>query len=248
MRSTLSIRPLVGVCALVALLAVTLSAANPLPEGNGALAADIAFLQKGLSKEPQKREVTTLKAVAMLVALNAQNNSAGKDAAKMAGVRDAALKVAEAVTKKDYAGAKNAAAALSAPKSGGEVKAMQLETMHNFDLAELMSSFRKGTVGGLNLEADIKAQGKAVTNVAAAGVIGGRVALIGDYTLLMPPSEVNDATKKKQWADWSKEMTTISTDIAKEAAKGDKADKAALVKQFKALELNCTACHNVFRN
>jgi hypothetical protein len=238
------IRRLVGATALLGVIAWSLptEAANPLPESNGTLAADIAFLQKGLGKEPQKREIPTLKAVAMLIALNAQNQGGEK----MLGLRDAALSVAAAIAKKDFAGAKTAAEGLSSPKAGTDKKALKLHELHGLDLDSVMSSFRKGTVGGLNLEADVRTQAKGVTDVKAAGIIGGRVALIGDYTLLLPP-DLGDKAKKDQWAKWSQEMTDLGHDIAKESAKGDKANKADLAKKFKALDVNCNACHTVFR-
>ena len=243
------IRRMVGAAAFVGLAAWSLpsEAANPLPADNGTLAADVAFLQKGLSKEPQKREIPTLKAVAMLVALNAQNQMDGKDAAKMAGLRDAALAVAGAIAKKDFAAAKTAAADLSSPKAVADAKPVKLDGMHKFDLDEAMSTFRKGTVGGLNLEADVRTYSKAITDPKAAGVAGGRIALLGEYTLALPPEGI-DAAKKKQWDGWSKEMTNLGDNVAKEAAKGDKADKAKLTKDFKALDVNCNACHTVFRN
>ena len=242
-------RRIVGATVAVGLAAWSLGAANPLtlPEGNGVAAADIAFLQKGLSKQPIPREVPTLKATAMLVALNAQNQMGGKDGAKMAGLRDAALEVAAAVGKKDFAAAKTAAAALNDAKPVSDAKPVKLESMHKFELEELMSTFRKGTVGGLNLEAEVKAQSKAVTDPKLAAITAGRVALIGVYTVELPPEGI-DAAKKMQWDAWSKEMTKLASDVSDEAAKGAAADKAKLAKGFKALDMNCNACHTVFRN
>ena len=69
--------------------------------------ADIAYLQKALEKTPEKRAVPTLRAAAMNLALAGSGD-----------LRDQALKVADAVAKKDYAGAKAAAAKLT-PGSGG---------------------------------------------------------------------------------------------------------------------------------
>ena len=246
-------RRIVGATAVVGLAAWSLSAAevNPLPEGNGVAAADIAFLQKGLAKTPVAREVPTLKAVAMLVALNAQHQMDGKDGAKMAGLRDAALAVADAVGKKDFAAAKAAAAGLAEPKPASDAKPVKLDeliTAHKFDLDQLMSSFRKGTVGGLNLEADVKAQSKAVTDPKAAAVIAGRIALIGEYTLALPPEGIDADKKKKKWDAWSKEMTTLAVEVSKEAAKGAGANKATMSKGFRDLDANCNACHTVFRN
>ena len=242
-------RRIVGATAVVGLAAWSLGAANPLtlPEGNGVAAADIAFLEKGLAKQPVPREVSTLKAAAMLVALNAQNQMGGKDGAKMAGLRDAALEVAAAVAKKDYVAAKTAAGALKDAKPVADAKLVKLETLHKFDLHELMSSFRKDTVGGLNLGAEVKAQSKAVTDPKLAALTAGRIALIGVYTLEMPPEDI-DAAKKKQWDAWSKEMTTLATDISTEAAKGASADKPKMAKKFRDLDMNCNACHTVFQN
>lgn len=206
----------------------------------GTLAADIAFLNKGLAKEPQKREVSTLKAAALLIALNAQNDKDDKS-----GIRDAALAVADAITKKDFAKAKALAEKLADAKPTDK-KVVGLIEASKLNLDEVMSCFRKGTVGGLNLEADVKAYGKAVTDVKAAGIVGGRIALIADFTEKLPPDDAN-AEKKAQWAKWSKEMGKLGSDATTESAKGDKADKAALSKTFKALEVNCNACHTVFR-
>jgi len=204
------------------------------------LAADLAFLQKGLQKDPQKRELPTLKAVALLVALNSQNSKTDQS-----GVRDGALAVAAALSKKDFAQAKMLAAGLADAKPTDK-KALDLKTVSKTDLEEIMSCFRRGTVGGLNLEADIKAYSRSVTDVKAAGVVAGRVALIADYTLWLPPSDAA-GDKKAQWDKWSTEMGTIAKDIHSETAKGDQADKAKLAKSFKALETNCNACHTVFR-
>ena len=43
-------------------------------------------------------------------------------------------------------------------------------------------------------------------------------------------------------------MTNLATDVAKEAAKGEKADKVQIAKGFRSLDANCNACHTAFRN
>ena len=43
-------------------------------------------------------------------------------------------------------------------------------------------------------------------------------------------------------------MTTLAADIAKEAAKADKADKRKIAAGFRSLDANCNACHTAFRN
>jgi cytochrome c556 len=207
------------------------------------ISADIAFLQKGLSKMPQKREVPTLKAVAMLLALQGQNHISDP---KMAALRDQALKVGAAIAQKNYTAAKAEADKLANPPAATSKGPIKLAEQNKFDLAELMSLFRNERVGGLNIEKDIRAQAKKVTDADAAGVIGARCADAAVYALHLPPSDAVGA-KKKQWDDWCNEMKKLGEESAAEAGKGASADKAGLAKKFSALDANCTACHNVFR-
>lgn len=198
---------------------------------------DIAYLQKALSGKVEKRAVPTVKATAMLVALYAQKAGNG-------ALEEQALAVAAAVGKKDFAAAKAAAEKLSGA-TGGSSKGADLAD--KTDLAEVMSVFRNGTVGGLNMEKDIRAQGKKLSDVKLAADLGARSAFIAHYALKLPPADATGA-KKKQWDDWCKEMATLGADVAAEAAKGASANKAEVEKKLKALDANCTACHNVFRN
>lgn len=223
--------------------APTGSAADDLPPAvaKGLVERDIAYLQKELSKTPEKRAVPTLKAAAMLIALYAQDTGQGE-------LRDQALKVAGALAKKDFAGAKTAAAGLK-PGAAGKVAPVSLHEQHNFDLAELMSTYRNATVGGRNVEKDIRTQAKSVTDPTLVGDIGARVVLISHYTLKMPAerASANPANLKK-WEGYSNGTQKLATEIAAEAGKGAGADKAALAKKLKALDASCTACHNEFRD
>ncbi|HET6576433.1 MAG TPA: cytochrome c [Fimbriiglobus sp.] len=239
------IRRLTAVAGLVAAawLAAGSAADDALPPDlvKGMAARDIAYLQKELSKVPEKRAVPTLKATAMLLALYAQDTGQG-------ALRDQALKVAGALAKKDYAGAKTAAAGLKLG-AAGKVAPVKLHEMHNFDLAELMSTYRNATVGGRNVEKDIRKQGKAVTDTQLVGDIGARVVLVSHYALKMPAERATaNAANRKKWEGYSNETQKLASEIASAAAKGAGADKAALAKKLKALDASCTACHNEFRD
>jgi hypothetical protein len=237
--------------ALFALCGLTgsrpMAAKDALPEGGAGLLieSDIAFLKKALSKEPEKRAVPTLKAAAMMIALNAQNNLDGKDGDKMAAIRAQALTVAAELTAKNFPGAKAAVDGFDTAK-GGDKKALKLHELHKFDLAELMSQFRAGKVGGRNLEADLKEQAKKVTDVKLVAEAAARTAVIGQYSLDLPAEKAVGA-KKKMWDDLSKEMKKLGEEAAVEATKGAKADTAGLAKKLQAINANCTACHNEFR-
>ena len=208
------------------------------PVSQQVMKADADFLAKGLSKEPEKREISTLKAAAMLLALNAQQTKAG--------YRDQALKVAEEISAKKYTEAKTAADGLATAKAEpGEDK--KLAELNKFDLAEVMSCFRADRVGGMNLEKDIKAYGKALSDIDAAKVVAGRVALIAVYTKALPPAEAGGAAKKKKWDDLSDQMRAISHEILADL-NGAAPNKTAVEKNFVRLNSNCNACHTDFRN
>jgi hypothetical protein len=216
-------------------------AKDPLPAGAAAaqVEADIKYLQAGLAAK-KKNSVTPLKSTAMLLALNAQNQLDGKDGAKMAGVRDQAVKVAAALGKADPdwdAAAKDAAAMGTA--TGDPKKVVKLHEQNEFDVHDLMTVFKPKNRGGRGLEDDTIKFAKSVTDAKAAGEAANLVALIGQYSELMPP----DANKDK-WAGYSKDMVKAGAEAAEAAAKGD---KATIVKKFQAVDQNCKNCHNVFR-
>ncbi|OWK43417.1 cytochrome c [Fimbriiglobus ruber] len=235
-----------GLAVVVWLAAAESPAKETLPEGVAGklIDADVAYLQKALTKAPEKTVAPTLKAVAMEIALYAQNNLEGADANKMAALRAQALKVAEALTKKDYPAAKAAAEGLAKP-TGGDKKALKLHELYKYDVNEVMSAFRNSP-RGLNTEKDIRAQAKNVTDIKLAGELGARSALAAEYTLLLPSSDAVGA-KKKTWEGSAQDMGRLGQEIATEAAKGAKADKAVLKKKLAALDATCTACHNVFK-
>ena len=214
-------------------------AADPLPPGltKKLIDADIAYLKKGLAKKPDKPVVNTLHGVAMLLALEAQN--AGET-----GLRDQALKVADAVSKSEFAAAKAAADGLANPPKG-DGKPVKLHEKAGVDVNVIMGPMRNSP-RGLNIEKDLKAQSKKVTDVKLVADVAARSALIAEYTALLPSTEAA-GEKKKIWTESTEDMRKLSQEIAAEAAKGDKADKAGLQKTLAALDAACTACHNTFK-
>ena len=230
-------RRLAGVAGLVAmtwLVAASGVTAADKDAIDPALAADIAFLKAGLEKDltgKEKRAVPTLKAAAMNLAL-----------AGSADLRDQALKVAAAIGKKDYAGAKALAAKLT-PAAGSHGDPAKLIEAGKYDLAEVMSTYRAEKVGGMNLEKDIKSKGKVDAKQAA--VIAARTMLLAEYTAALPVEKAaaNDAGKKK-WEGLSKEQLKAAKELADDAAKGGK----DLAKKLTALDATCVACHNQFRD
>ena len=247
------IRRLVGGAGLLAAAWLTVAAddaaaqdALPPDIADAVIKADIAMLQKDLPKA-DKVKMYALKGTAMMIALYGQKNADGPNGDKMAALRDQALKVAAAIGKKDAKGAKAAADALS-NSTGGDKKPVDVVKQHDFDIAEAMSPFKKAP-RGQNLEADIKAQAKNVTDVKLAGALGVRSALYGEFAAAMKPTDraKPGSAEERLWDTSAKDMISLGREIAAEAAKGAKADKATLKAKLTKLDAACTACHNEFK-
>lgn len=233
-------RRLTGVAGLVAvtwLVAESGVSAAPKDAADPAVEADLAFLKAGLEKDlagKEKRAVPTLKAAAMNLAL-----------AGSADLREQAVKVAAAIGKKDYAGAKALAAKLS-PAAGSHGDPAKLIDAGKYDLAEVMSAYRAEKVGGMNLDKDIKAISKGTSKDAKlAATVAARTALLAEYTAALPAEKAaaNDAGKKK-WEALSKDQLEAAKGLAAAAAAGG----PDLAKKATALDASCTACHNQFRD
>ncbi|MGL6095899.1 MAG: hypothetical protein ACRC7O_08910 [Fimbriiglobus sp.] len=223
-----------GVIAAVVIAASTdpIIAEEPAGTTGKVVAADVAFLQKGLEKTPEKPLIPTLRAAALTIALYGTADN-----------RDAAQKVATAIAKKDYAGAKMTAAKLTAAtgKTGDPAK---LAEASKYELHELMSAFRKGP-RGMNIETDIRTQAKKVTDLKVVEIAAGRTAAIGAYAMVLPSEKAaaNPGNRKK-WDGYTADMVKLANEVAADAAKGT---ATGLEKKLKALDASCTACHNEFR-
>lgn len=216
------------------------STLNNAPQGKAYLEtikSDLAFLEAGLKSPPANRAVMPLKATAMLIAWVAQEN-------KNYAMRDQALKVAELMAKKDYSKAKVEAAKIGT-MTGGEGSDLKLATAARFDIEELMTLFKPANRSGRDFENLVRQYANVVRDVKKAGDVGSHIAIIAKYTHEQPVASAGGA-KLKLWQKFAKEMEQLGNDVAEEAGKASPS-KATLISKFKALDANCTACHNEFR-
>lgn len=215
--------------------------------------ADIAFLQKRLgelaaAEEPRDGQRKPTITVAMTLAAAAE--ALGDPALKAE-----ALKIAEAVSKKDVKGAAELAKKLKVqPGTPGKG---DLPKLAKFDVELAMTAFRNTKTGGLNLERDLKdyISMKDPKPVVPADVelLAARSALMMEYAADLHydgkyPSglSVSPATKA-EWTKWMRESVELSRQIADEAGKGNAADTKKIVKMLKALDTKCYECHNKYR-
>lgn len=224
-----------GICLLTS--ASTLLAELPKETAKKVREADIEQLQKKveiIAADPAKTRGTvyTVRGLALMLAKHGDEALTAQ-----------AARVVEAIEKKDYKAASEAAKGLSAPKGGAAPK-------FEYDLADVMSSYRLERSGGLNIEKDIRDYRKAKKiEPKDAELIGARSALIASYTTKMPNDKaMTNPAMTKKWERWSQEMETTGTELADEGAKGDKADQVKMVSILSKLEASCTNCHNDFRD
>lgn len=245
---TTRIRALAGGSALAAglwFLTAALAAPPALPKDSyqKAIKADVDFLQKKLDNivaDPTKNRgaIRTVKAVAMNIAFYGE-------AVKDEALKSQALKVAEALDKKDFKAAADAAKGLSAPKVDAAVKGSK-----TFALDDVMSPFRPTRTGGQNLEENIKAAKKmGKIEAADAELIGVRTSAIADYAVGMPTDKaMTNKDMKAKWERWNKDMAAASKELAEEGAKGKNADEKKMLAALTKLDNSCLNCHNDFKN
>jgi hypothetical protein len=224
-----------GICLLTTVSAIR--AELPKETTKKVIAADIADLQKKveiIAADPAKTRGTvyTVRGLALLLGTH------GDEALKAQAAR-----VVEALEKKDYKGAVEAAKGLSAPKAGPAPK-------FEYDLADIMSPFRLDRSGGLNIEKDIRDIRKAKKiDSKDAELIGARAVSIAGFTTKMPNDKaMTNPAMTKKWERWAKEMETSGTELATEGAKGDKADQAKMLSILSRLDASCSNCHTDFRD
>lgn len=213
--------------------------------------ADVAKLKEYIKvviddEKEAKRFGPTVKSLAMMLAMYGE---ATGDAA----LKDASLKVAEAAAKKDYKGAAGLADKLAVKGGGKALPPGTLHKLHGFALDEVMSPFRGGKVGGLNIDRDIKdllkKENPTKPDPVAVELLGARTAILGEYMLYMPNDKaaVNKSNTEK-WEKWSKETTELSKQLVAEAAKGKSANEKNMLGLVTKLNAKCSDCHNSFRD
>jgi hypothetical protein len=243
-----------------------------LPDGAASkmIETDIAFLEKALEKKPKAAEIATIKATALLIALNAQNSMSGTDATKMAALRASALDLAKAANTDsgkfadaDYMATKKAFTELKAGKGAAAdmapIPVAKMTEASGVDLDWLMRGAYKppAKVGpidtdkaGRQVEKNIKdmAAKKKPVDVAMATDAANRSIVVGEFTLAMPHEDAKkNPAKMKQWEEFTKEMIKVGKEVAAEGTKGAKADKGELQKRLSKLDGTCVACHEVFK-
>ncbi len=250
-----------GGAAAVALMATAIVTAEPVlsaAQSGKVIEADLAHLGKLVDLAKTKRVGGRVKSASVLLALYAQDHLAGKDGAKMAALRDGALKIAgkakssSAVTKSAAELATDVAALAKLSAGSGDAKPTDLKKIieeTSLDLMDVMDLFSSSIGGGMNIERDIREMKKdGPKGMDEAYLLAVRTAYISDLTLHLPNEMASSGAGKKSWDGYTMDMKKFSMEIALEAAKGDKGDKDKIKAAAGKLDASCTNCHNKFRD
>lgn len=160
---------------------------------------------------------------------------------------DGVKKVADALEKKDTAGAKKQAEAIA------KDTAME-DLMHLFALRTkkgLGVGSKPGSINPDGIERKLMDLAKKPLDAKQMGdeaqaikEMGNDMAALAAVCTAKPPEKDDGKKKKKDWVAWSAELQQQSLDLAN-AAKDKKA--ADVQKAAKAADATCTKCHDVFR-
>lgn len=249
---TTQFRVLTGAALFGVLCYLTAAVAAPPPLASAtykrAAESDIAQLQKHLAtcdSDPKeaKRYSPTAKAIAMSLALYGE-------AAGDAALKKQALKVADQIGKKNYKDALADAKALAIKPGAAPLNSKDLDNLKKFELEEAMAPFRVGTVGGLNIEKDIRGlrDGKITLKPAEVELLAARTASLLHFASKLPNAKATlNKANEAEWDKLSQDSIAIAKKIADEAAK-PKTDDKEINKQIKLLDAKCVLCHNKFRD
>jgi hypothetical protein len=222
-----------------------------------AMEFNATVLQEALGQEKVTRALKLKAATAArMVALAAQSGGRAKNA-QLATIRDAALKLAEAIDKADdkdkIAAVRATAKDLLTLKPDENAQLAALEIMDKkFKLEDIMNQFSRERTGGredrllsgLGIESKLKAW---EDELPKAGL--GEVVQTGNQ-LCMVFEAVKDHQAnvkfgpQEQWKKFCDQAYTASADLRDAARKGD---AAATTKALKAMNTSCVKCHEVFK-
>lgn len=206
-------------------------------------------------KPAKKTADRGIKSSAMMIAYYAQSRMNGKNDgdARLATLRDTALEVAKTGGKKKYMDAVAPAKMLAvdiAPAAKPNLNAMTVLQMVNatgMDMEELMYQFKKTTVGGLGIEAEIKDISAKKTTIAPdkASTMAARILAVANFSDVIEPTKgFTPKTPKKDWDESNNAMREAAKEVLAAAnAKDAKKMQAAYFK----LDGACTSCHDKFK-
>jgi hypothetical protein len=207
---------------------------------------DVKLLQERLNGKVDEKTARKARMAALMIAVYAQNAKNAGDAKKLATLRDAAIKVAEAAKDKRFADAKKDAEGFASLKPNPDAQPGKMFVPKEFEVEDLMRPFALPSTGGQGFERRIIGLTKIPLKPPQMNkdseeltLLGYKAAMIGLVASTHKPEK-----DQKDWESLSTDMYEGAVQFAEAAkAKDPKALKVAAVK----LNNNCSSCHKKFR-
>lgn len=213
------------------------------------LARSTAVIQEALKDDtPNRRAADRARVVAVILAEAAQQDLAGADAGKRATTRDAALDLARLIRGQEFAKARKLAQGLPSlpPSASAKKEKIPLLGAH-IEMDEVMSVFRKLTLGGLEIESEFdRLENDSENQIVPAADLTEKLELFA-YQTALAADLVKNHKPDKEPAQW-RQRSELMRQSALELALAVKAkDGKAAYRAVSNGNANCTACHKTFR-
>jgi len=220
----------------------------PAAEFTALLKQDAKVIEDILSKgAPDKKAARKVKIAAFMLAAYAQANTTKDNAAQMAGIQEAALKLLKQLEMEKFQESLTLVKTIPTIKDGPKTgKPMDLHKA--FDFSEMMHQFSSERVGGFGIEKELGdlAEGKLTpAQVDYLGTLGYKLAVIGHMSLEFTEDK-NEGGKKtpKNWAAQAEHFRKAALEMATVARSKNAAGTLAALEKVNA---SCVKCHDDFR-
>src|SRR5262245_30434927 len=216
------------------------------------VAHDAKLIQEMLAKGAlDKKSARKVKSAAYMIAVYAQAQLAGADAAAMAALRDNALKVLKLADENKAQEAAALARELSPnPKASPEGKAGPVPLEKQLEFENVMRQFSSERIGGFGLEKELEdlTEGKdafTASQQERLALLGYKLAMIGHAADAYADEQNQGGKKTKQnWLTLTEQFRQSAVGLA-EAAKSKNEGNIRMA--LEKLNASCTKCHDSFR-
>jgi hypothetical protein len=206
--------------------------------------------------QPDDRALRRVRRLALVFAQGASDGVARRDGnvAELAGLRDRALGLFDALDRNDLPAARRHAAGLvPAPAPARRVSLDRVDLAARLEYEDLKMLYAPQRRGGLDMERDMNlflarppAGTLAADQAEKFALLGARSALLAELTRGYAGGYLGGPEKKaSEWDARAEEMRRAGLEVTQAAAGTDpKPLRAALTR----LRASCTNCHDVFRD
>jgi hypothetical protein len=202
-------------------------------------------IQDSLKGTPKDELIIKARTAALMVAAYAQENLQGAEGQQRATVRDAALKIADAIDAKKYAEASKQASELASLKANPAAKKEKIKLIDDrVKFKDLMNQFNHPPEGGWGIHREFYQYQLGMKGIPATSLADPL--LLKAYQVGVTAELMNDKTpskNQKEWATYAGDLKAGALELAEAVrAKDGKAGVTAITK----VTTSCTSCHKIF--